>query len=147
MAARTQPAGALSREQKQQFYRDGYIILKGIVPKKLTQAARSRIAAAAAAPGQGGDLGTAAEMLGLLNESALADVLRDTMGAFDPPSRCQVTLSLSLSLCVCACVCVCVCVCVCLSVCLSVCLCVCVSVCQVSATEKSVCAATHLTVV
>ena len=87
---RSHHPGALSHEQKQQFYRDGYIILKGIVPKELTQAARRRIADAPA-PGQGGDLGTAAEMLSLLNDSALADVLRDTMGAFDPPSRCQVT--------------------------------------------------------
>ena len=33
----------LTREQKMQLYRDGFIILKGVVPRKLTQEAKRRI--------------------------------------------------------------------------------------------------------
>ena len=82
--------GVLSYEQKQRLYRDGYIVLKRVVPKELTQSARSCIAGVVDADYS--QLGTTAEMLNLVNASPLSKVLRNTMGAFDPPTRCQVAV-------------------------------------------------------
>ena len=89
----------LSLEQKRDLYRDGYVILKQIVPRELTAAARECLAKAERADAivKGG--GTAAErptltgapeLTDLLNKSPLTPLIHDTMGYFDPPRRCQV---------------------------------------------------------
>eukprot|EP00411_Alexandrium_monilatum_P074711 CAMPEP_0175559442 /NCGR_PEP_ID=MMETSP0096-20121207/36404_1 /TAXON_ID=311494 /ORGANISM="Alexandrium monilatum, Strain CCMP3105" /LENGTH=440 /DNA_ID=CAMNT_0016862645 /DNA_START=1 /DNA_END=1324 /DNA_ORIENTATION=+ len=83
----TQRPGRLSltAEEKRALYRDGYIILKGVVPKEITQAARERIKAA-----KREHLTDAKELTDLVNRSNITPILNDLIGYFDPPSRCQV---------------------------------------------------------
>ncbi len=76
----------LTSEQKRQLFHDGYIILKGVVPQYLVDAARARIKSAS----RGENLTTASEMTDLVNKSSITPILHEAMGQFDPPSRAQV---------------------------------------------------------
>lgn len=80
------PTKCLSLEQKRQLYRDGYIVLKGAVSKELTQAARRRIKQAK----KNENLGSAPEILDLVNESTVTPILHEALGFFDPVSLAQV---------------------------------------------------------
>ena len=73
----------LTDEQKRSLYRDGYIILRGVVPLELVDAARAAIDATH----DGAELAASSAMTDLLNASALTPILRNTMGAFDPATR------------------------------------------------------------
>lgn len=81
----------LSDEQKRAFYRDGYLVLRKVVPSELTRAAKRRINIIA---GRGShifkyydELASSPEFPNLMNQSALGAILRNTMGPFDPPTR------------------------------------------------------------
>ena len=76
-------ATMLTDEQKRSLYRDGYIILRGVVPLELVDAARAAIDATH----DGAELAASSAMTDLLNASALTPILRNTMGAFDPATR------------------------------------------------------------
>ncbi len=76
----------LTKEQKRQFYHDGYIVLKQAVSSSLVDAALARIAKAK----KGENLGSEKAMTDLLNASSLTPILTDMIGAFDPPIACQV---------------------------------------------------------
>ena len=76
----------LTLEQKRQFYRDGYIVVKGAISQTLVDNARSRIKRAK----KGEFIGPSHEMTDLLNASSLTPILNDMMGQFDPPTTCQV---------------------------------------------------------
>lgn len=80
------PATALSLEQKRQFYRDGYIVIKNAVPQAVVNAALGRIRNAR----KGENLMGAPEMTDLVNASSITPILHEAMGQFDPPTACQV---------------------------------------------------------
>ena len=76
----------LDRDQKRQFYRDGYIVIKKAVAPEIVEAALDRIRSAK----KGENLGADPAMTDLLNKSSLTPILTDMIGAFDPPIACQV---------------------------------------------------------
>eukprot|EP01045_Picozoa_sp_COSAG04_P021802 COSAG04_NODE_2380_length_4235_cov_1.534333_6_plen_331_part_00 len=90
----------LTRAQKQALYTDGFVVLKGIVPKELTSRAKALLAEheradTIAREGTASDrpnLTGAPEISDLLNESPLTPLLHATMGYFDPPKRAQVAV-------------------------------------------------------
>lgn len=75
----------LTIEQKRQLFHDGYIILKNAVPQKLVDAAQTRIETAR--PGE--HLIRASGLTDLVNKSSVTQILHDTMGQFDAPTRVQ----------------------------------------------------------
>ena len=106
------PPLALTPEQKRSLYDEGYVVLRGVVPRHLTEAANRAIDNAVpdgaqhmadpirALGGEGNrpDLTSignhaATEISDLINhpDSALTPILREAMGDFDPIWGCQVT--------------------------------------------------------
>lgn len=85
----------LSTQQKHDFFNDGFIILRDIVPRELTRAAKRRIHIMLSR--EGGlyrhykDLSSGVEFPRLVNESPLGDLLRNTMGEFDAPVKAMPT--------------------------------------------------------
>ena len=77
-------AEALTLEQKQSLYRDGYVIVRNAVPAHLVADAKRRIAAGE------GLLSKAREMTDLVNASSITPILHEAMGRFDPPIASQV---------------------------------------------------------
>ena len=77
---------ALSLEQKQSLYDDGYIVLKNAVSQDLVDAAIDRIRN----PEEGVYVGGTKDLTDLVNASAVTPILHETMGYFDPPIVCQV---------------------------------------------------------
>ena len=77
---------ALSPEQKQSLYDDGYIVLKNAVSQGLVDAAIDRIRN----PEQGVYAGGTKELTDLVNASTVTPILHEAMGYFDPPIVCQV---------------------------------------------------------
>ncbi len=102
----------LSIEQKQELYREGYLILKGAVSRELTSAARTAIEEAERNPepvraddpnfrntqslGQNRkilDLRDAALMTDLVNKSTLTPVMTECMGPFDPVTHARMAIA------------------------------------------------------
>ena len=88
-AATADLSTAMTPAQKQQFYRDGFIVLKQAVPQDLVDAALQCLRDRK----QGEYVGPRKEMTDLLNASSLTPILHDSMGAFDPAVNCQVALN------------------------------------------------------
>lgn len=82
----TSTAFELSREQKLQLYRDGFIVLKNVIGKDLTSAARKALAEAEGPvhPGRA-DIGSKPEITNLINKSKFTPLLKSLIGDFDPP--------------------------------------------------------------
>ena len=76
----------LSEEQKTQFFHQGYLVLKDVVPIKLVQEARARIKRAK----KGESLAAAEELADLVNLSDVTPILNEAMGEFDPITRTHV---------------------------------------------------------
>ena len=86
----------LTDEQKRALYRDGFVVLKGIVPKGMTHRAR-RLANITAGKIINGTMdaperrnryvGSEQEITDLINKTAMTKILRNTMGPFDPPTH------------------------------------------------------------
>jgi len=76
----------LTDEQKREFYRDGFLILKKVIPEELAEVALDQIKQAK----KGENLGGKKEMTDLVNASPLTPILHEAMGYFDPPIYCQV---------------------------------------------------------
>ena len=76
----------LSLEQKRDLYRDGFLVLKKVIPEELVEASLDRIKRAK----KGENLGGEKEMIDLVNASPLTPILHEAMGYFDPPVHCQV---------------------------------------------------------
>jgi hypothetical protein len=72
----------LTNDEKRAFYRDGFIVLKGVVPEELIAAAQQQYRDAK----RGDDLTHAAAFTDLINKSPLTPIMREAMGEFDPPS-------------------------------------------------------------
>lgn len=91
MAAAQSTAGELTPAQKRSFYRDGFVVLKGVVPEALVWQAKRRINIIAGREGRlfkyYDELASSPEFPALLNDTTLGAVLRNTMGPFDPPQR------------------------------------------------------------
>ena len=86
----------LTLEQKQSFYRDGFIVLKNAVPKEMTHRARRVLNILAGNIVEGTDSGPWRKyratsgrneaITDLVNKASLGQALANTMGPFDPPS-------------------------------------------------------------
>ncbi|MDE0178345.1 MAG: hypothetical protein OXP36_07080, partial [Gammaproteobacteria bacterium] len=83
-----QHAEAMTLQQKRDFYRDGYVILKNVVPQAMVDAAHARIESRR----EGENLAKAPEMTDLVNATAVTPILHDAMGRFDPPIASQVAV-------------------------------------------------------
>ena len=70
----------LSEEQKTEFFHQGYLVLKDVVPIKLVEEARARIKRAK----KGESLAAAEELADLVNLSDVTPILNEAMGEFDP---------------------------------------------------------------
>ena len=85
----------LTFQQKQDFYNDGFVILRNIVPRELTRAAKRRIHVLLGREGQlfrhYKDLSIAPEFPRLINETPLGELLTNTMGEFDAPVKAMPT--------------------------------------------------------
>ncbi len=85
----------LTLDQKRDFYNDGFIVLRDIVPRELTRSAKRRIHVMIGREGSlrrhYKDLSVAPELPALVNETSLGDLLRNTMGEFDPPVKAMPT--------------------------------------------------------
>ena len=77
---------ALTLEQKETLYRDGYIVVKNAVASELVDAALDRLRN----PVEGEYAGSRSELTDLVNASTVTPILHDAMGYFDPPIVCQV---------------------------------------------------------
>ena len=74
--------------QQKRVYRDGYVILKNVVPQAMVDAAHARIESRK----HGENIAKAREMTDLVNATAVTPVLNDAMGRFDPPIASQVAV-------------------------------------------------------
>lgn len=72
----------LSDDEKRDFYRDGFVILRDIIPDELVTTAQQRYKAAR----PGDDLTHATEFTDLINQSSLTPIMQEAMGQFDPPT-------------------------------------------------------------
>ena len=80
-------SAALSAAQKASFYRDGFVVLPGIVPRCLVTAARRRLYMDL---GRGErSRGDHAEFVGLFNDTALRGVVEEALGPIRPARGCQ----------------------------------------------------------
>ena len=79
---------ALTLEQKQTLYRDGFIVMRNVVPDELIERARARIKRAQ----KGENLMREVEMTDLVNASPITPILKDVTGPFDPPLACLVAV-------------------------------------------------------
>ena len=76
---------ALSQEQKQSLYDDGYVVLKNAVSQELVDAAIDRIRN----PEEGVYVGGTKQLTDLVNASTVTPILHEAMGYFDPPIVCH----------------------------------------------------------
>jgi hypothetical protein len=89
---------ALTPAQKEQLYREGFVILQDALPSSLTTACKRRITQPTAAEAEAdtvdkegsmarsGGAGRAPEVLACINNPAVTGILTDLIGAFDPPA-------------------------------------------------------------
>ena len=84
----------LTAEQREALWRDGYVVIRAAVPRSLTGRARAAIEAAEHKGASPLGLGADRSMTDLVNHpaSAVGDILRTTIGRFDPPTACQVAV-------------------------------------------------------
>jgi len=87
----------LTVEQKQQFFRDGFIVIKNAIPEDISQRARDVIesmvpenARRLLAPPE---LAGHEAVLSLFNDTCLADILRNDMGPYPPVISSQVAVT------------------------------------------------------
>ena len=71
----------LTLDQKRNYYRDGYVVVKGAVAPELVDSARARIKRAT----REDNLSREKEMTDLVNASSLTPILNDLVGDFDAP--------------------------------------------------------------
>lgn len=91
----TEARRCLSDDEKEQLYRDGFVILRGVVPRELTQKAKDLIPEdllnrrLLTPPSE---LTTHDDILGLLTKSALGDILYNEIGPYPPIIGSQVAV-------------------------------------------------------
>lgn len=87
----------LSDEQKQQFFQDGFIVIKHAVPREISQKARELITASLPKDERKllvpPELATHPDVIGMFNETCLAEIMRNEMGPFPDVVSCQVAVT------------------------------------------------------
>ena len=82
--------GILHLDEKKALYKDGYVILKKVIPDKILKEARNALI------GHNSEfnkrLGYDSRMTDLINQSSLNSILSEAIGNFDPPSACHVAV-------------------------------------------------------
>ncbi|MDE0694017.1 MAG: phytanoyl-CoA dioxygenase family protein [Gammaproteobacteria bacterium] len=80
----------LGLEQRQALVRDGFVVLRDVVPRDLTDAARRAIYLDARSNGfrrHSHDTGIDGVLADLVNKSPLSDIMLNAMGPYDAPER------------------------------------------------------------
>jgi len=72
----------LNDDEKREFYRDGFLVLKNIIPEEFVQAAQGRYKTKK----PGDDLTHDIAFTNLVNSTPLTPIMQELMGDFDPPS-------------------------------------------------------------
>ena len=72
----------LNDSEKREFYRDGFFVLKNVIPEEYVMAAQQRYKSAK----RGDDLTYESVFTDLVNKTSLTPIMRELMGEFDPPS-------------------------------------------------------------
>ena len=85
------PRTSLTDDEKRQLYHDGFLILRGMLTRDITERARRKFNTSHGA--EKGSLMFSEEFLGLLNDSCVGDLLRTEMGPFTPAMACQVAVT------------------------------------------------------
>ena len=80
----------LNLDEKNALYKDGYVILKKVIPDKILKEARNALSGHSS--GFDKRLGYDARMTDLINKSSLNSILSEAIGNFDPPSACHVAV-------------------------------------------------------
>ena len=76
----------LTDDEKRDFYRDGFVVLRNLISAELIETALSRYRA-----NQNGlEMMHATEFTDLINKSRFSDLIKNTIGDFDPPQSTQV---------------------------------------------------------
>lgn len=88
----------LTNEEREQLFRDGFVILRGVVPRELTRKVKDRIADANSTLLEHHELTPTAtltthtDVLALFNDSALSEIMRGEIGAYPPVIGSQVAI-------------------------------------------------------
>ena len=92
-----EPSADLTPEQKQEFFRDGLIVIKNAVPREISQQARDLISSSLpkderklVVPAK---LATHHDVLRLFKDSRLAEIMRNEMGQYPDVLSCQVAVT------------------------------------------------------
>lgn len=84
-------------EQKLQFFRDGYIVIKNAVSREISQKAKDLISNSLPKDERKllvpPELATNPAVIGLFNDSCLAEIMRNEMGKFPDVISCQVAVT------------------------------------------------------
>ena len=75
----------LTDDEKRDFYRDGFVVLRNLISAELIETALSRYRA----DENGLEMMHATEFTDLINKSPLTPILKDAMGEFDPPTAAR----------------------------------------------------------
>ena len=88
---------ALTAEQKRDFVRDGYVVIKNAVPDSLVETARDIICAGMPASERRllapAELATHPDVIRLFRETKLAEIMRSEMGPFPDVVSCQIAVT------------------------------------------------------
>ena len=88
---------SLTASQKREFVKDGFVVIKGAVPREMVDAARALIEAGMpthekrilAPP----ELATHPDVIGLFRNSCLAELMRNEMGRYPDVVSCQIAIT------------------------------------------------------
>ncbi len=87
----------LTEEQKQRFFRDGFVVIKSAVPHEISQKARELISARLPKDERKllvpAELATHEDVIRLFNDTCLAEIVRNEMGPFPDVISCQVAVT------------------------------------------------------
>jgi len=91
------PVNRLTKGQKREFLRDGFVVIKNAVPKDISQKARDLITAALPKDEHRllvpAELATHPDVVGLFGNTCLAEIMRREMGPFPDVISCQVAVT------------------------------------------------------
>ncbi len=92
-----EPSAHLTPEQKQEFFRDGFIVIKNAVPREISQQARDLISSSLPKDERKlvvpAELATHHDVLRLFRDSRLAEIMRNEMGRYPDVISCQVAVT------------------------------------------------------
>jgi hypothetical protein len=87
----------LSQDEKESFFRDGFVVIKQAIPKEISQKARDLISASLPKDERRllvpAELATHPSVIGLFKDTCLADIMRNEMGPYPDVISCQVAVT------------------------------------------------------